>query len=247
MTSAVAGATADRLGLGARFAYGLLGLPLAMAALPLYVHLPKFYGDHLGVSLTALGFVLLALRLADGFIDPLLGAWSDRAPSRKRLIGFAMPVLVAGIAVLFLPAGRSEAALLAWMGVALALVYTAFSLATINHNAWGAELSQDPVGRTRITAMREGLALVGVVVASLAPGWLGGAGGESAGAIGRMSQKERFRWLTAPRSTIVQTSPAHAGRCDDPAALLEHLLATMVRAAKPEARATPQKERGDTV
>jgi len=59
------------------------------------------------------------------------------------------------------------------------------------------------------------------------------AGGEAAGAIGRMSQKERFRWLTAPRSTIVQTSPAHAGRCDDPAGLLEHLLATMVRPATP--------------
>lgn len=59
------------------------------------------------------------------------------------------------------------------------------------------------------------------------------AGGEAAGAIGRMPPKERFRWLTAPRSTIVQTSPAHAGRCDDPGALLEHLLATMVRPAKP--------------
>jgi hypothetical protein len=58
------------------------------------------------------------------------------------------------------------------------------------------------------------------------------AGGESAGAIGRMSQRERFRWLTAPRSTIVQTSPAHTGRCADPADLLEHLLATMVRPAK---------------
>ena len=54
----------------------------------------------------------------------------------------------------------------------------------------------------------------------------------NAGAIGLMSPKERFRWLVAPRSTAVQTSPAHAGRCDDPAALLEHLLDTMVRAPK---------------
>jgi hypothetical protein len=59
------------------------------------------------------------------------------------------------------------------------------------------------------------------------------AGGEAAGAIGRLTPKERFRWLTAPRSTIVQTSPAHAGRSDDPAALIEHLLATMVRPARP--------------
>ena len=54
-------------------------------------------------------------------------------------------------------------------------------------------------------------------------------GGEGAGPIGRMSAKERFRWLVAPRSTIIQASAAHTGRCDDPAGLMEHLLATMVR------------------
>ncbi len=55
------------------------------------------------------------------------------------------------------------------------------------------------------------------------------AGGEAAGPIGRLSQRERFHWLVAPRSTIIQTSSAHSGRCDDPAAALEHLLNTMVR------------------
>ncbi len=54
-------------------------------------------------------------------------------------------------------------------------------------------------------------------------------GGPQAGAIGAMSAKERFRWLTAPRSTVIQFSAAHTGRCDDPAALLERLVATMVR------------------
>lgn len=162
-------------------AYGLLGMPLAMAALPLYVHLPKFYGDHLGVSLTALGIVLLVLRLVDGLIDPLLGAWSDRAASRKRLIALSIPVLALGMIALFAPPVQGQAALLGWLAGAMALVYLAFSLATINHNAWGAELSGDPVERTRITATRESLALVGVVVASVAPAMLGGAGGEAAG------------------------------------------------------------------
>jgi hypothetical protein len=58
------------------------------------------------------------------------------------------------------------------------------------------------------------------------------AGGESSGPIGRLSQKERFRWLVAPRSTVIQTSPAHTGCCDDPAKALEHLLETMVRRAR---------------
>lgn len=40
---------------------------------------------------------------------------------------------------------------------------------------------------------------------------------------------QRFRWLTAPRSTILQTSPAHTGLTDDPAAELDRLVRTQVR------------------
>jgi Na+/melibiose symporter-like transporter len=158
-------------------AYGLFGMPLAMAALPLYVHLPKFYGDHLGVNLALLGGVLLALRLADGVIDPLLGVLSDRGGARKRWLLVAAPLLALGMVALFSPPTRAEAPLIAWLAASLALVYGAFSLATINHQAWGAELSGDPVERTRITAVREGLALFGVVVASVLPSFLGGADG----------------------------------------------------------------------
>lgn len=55
------------------------------------------------------------------------------------------------------------------------------------------------------------------------------AGGEGAGDIGKMTARERFHWLVAPRSTIVQTSPVHTGQCADPDAALEHLMQTMVR------------------
>ena len=55
-------------------------------------------------------------------------------------------------------------------------------------------------------------------------------GGEEAGSIGQLPQRQRFHWLVAPRSTVIQTSPVHTGRCGDPAAALEHLLATMVDA-----------------
>jgi len=53
-------------------------------------------------------------------------------------------------------------------------------------------------------------------------------GGADAGPIGELSQAERFRWLSAPRSTIIQMSPAHAGLCADPANTLDHLMATRV-------------------
>ncbi|CAN5190410.1 DUF3037 domain-containing protein [soil metagenome] len=55
------------------------------------------------------------------------------------------------------------------------------------------------------------------------------AGGEAAGPIGKLSVRERFHWLVAPRSTSVQTSPVHTGRCTDLDGALEHLLKRMVR------------------
>jgi hypothetical protein len=59
------------------------------------------------------------------------------------------------------------------------------------------------------------------------------AGGEGAGDIGKMTARERFHWLVAPRSTIVQTSPVHTGRCADPGAALEHLMQAMVKRQEP--------------
>jgi hypothetical protein len=56
-------------------------------------------------------------------------------------------------------------------------------------------------------------------------------GGDGAGTIGQLPQRQRFHWLVAPRSTVIQTSPVHTGRCHDPAAALERLVATMVDSA----------------
>jgi hypothetical protein len=56
-------------------------------------------------------------------------------------------------------------------------------------------------------------------------------GGSAAGPIGGLSVRERFHWLVAPRSTIVQTSPVHTGRCTDLDAALEHLVGRMVNRA----------------
>jgi Protein of unknown function (DUF3037) len=54
-------------------------------------------------------------------------------------------------------------------------------------------------------------------------------GGDNAGPIGRLAQRERFHWLVAPRSTIIQLSPVHTGRCSDPTRVLEQLIEKLVR------------------
>ena len=55
------------------------------------------------------------------------------------------------------------------------------------------------------------------------------AGTPDAGPIGRLSLRERFRWLVAPRSTMIQVSPVHAGLCDHPEQAIDKLFAQAVR------------------
>ena len=54
-------------------------------------------------------------------------------------------------------------------------------------------------------------------------------GGPEAGPIGELPARGRFRWLVAPRSTMIQPSAVHTGRTADPAACLEHLMDRLVR------------------
>lgn len=63
-------------------------------------------------------------------------------------------------------------------------------------------------------------------------------GGDQAGPIGRLTPSERFHWLVAPRSTIIQTSPVHTGRCKNLDAVIERLLDTMVRPSRADSPAT---------
>lgn len=54
-------------------------------------------------------------------------------------------------------------------------------------------------------------------------------GGPGTGPIGQLPHRARFHWLTATRSSIIQTSPVHMGKCADIAAAMQHLLERMVR------------------
>jgi len=149
-------------------AYGLLGLPLAFAALPLYVHVPRYYAASAGLDLAVLGGVLLAARLLDAGIDPWLGWLADRLP-RRRLLALALLPFGLGFAALLNPPAEQVAG---WLLGSLALTYLGFSAATIAYQAWGADLGGNSALRTRLTASREGFGLLGVVLAAALPALL---------------------------------------------------------------------------
>ncbi len=172
------GAGAWRRGLS----YGLLGLPLAFVALPLYVILPNHYAREFGAPLALLGLVLLAARLVDAVLDPLIGRWCDRlfARSIAAVLGASAAsavVLALGLwGLLFPPTGVREAGttvLLAWAGLLMAITYTAYSVVAVAHQSWGARLGGNEAQRSRVVAWREGLSLLGVLIAAVLPATLG--------------------------------------------------------------------------
>lgn len=161
-------------------AYGLLGLPLAFVALPLYVVLPHYYATELALPLASVGALLMLVRLLDAAAEPLLGRLSDRlyqGPLRAVLwvAGGSALGQVLGLSGLFFPAVQGPQALAAWMVAGLLVTCLAHSQLVIAHQAWGVRLGGDALQRSRVVAWREGPGLIGVVTASaLSVAW--GAG-----------------------------------------------------------------------
>jgi glycoside/pentoside/hexuronide:cation symporter, GPH family len=157
--------------------YGLLGLPLAFVALPLYVILPNHYSREFGMPLATLGMVLLLARLFDAFIDPLLGKLCDKlfarsAKSILTLSAVAAILLAIGFTLLFFPpvfVRLQQSSLIIWVSVTLLITYAAYSALSIAHQSWGAMLGGTEPQRSQLVAWREGLGLAGVILASIIP------------------------------------------------------------------------------
>lgn len=159
-------------------AYGALALPLAFVSLPLYVTLPHHYATEAGAPLAALGMVLLATRGLDAVVDPALGRWADRLFQRGlrpawQAAAVGALALALAFAALWHPPQGPAAATLAWLGLTLLACTLAYSGVAILHQAWGTRWGGAPAWRAQVSAWREGATLLGVLLASALPTWLG--------------------------------------------------------------------------
>jgi len=208
--SLAAGASPRLAGLAA---YGALRMPLALLELPLFVLLPAFYSQQHGMELALIGAILFATRLLDAVADPLIGAAIDRSRppasgwTYRRWLWVSLPALCVGFWAIFSPP-VDGALLVAWLALASMLTYLAYSAASIAYQAWGAEIGSSERDRARVTGIREGFGLVGVVFAStlLAPDQapLLVIGFAALAAIAAMA----LRW--APPQGIAPNGPARA-------------------------------------
>jgi GPH family glycoside/pentoside/hexuronide:cation symporter len=186
-----------RPGRAALVAYALPAVPLAAIALPLYVIVPTFYADHLGIPLAAIGTVLLMIRLVDAASDPVIGWLSDRvspkAGRRRTVFLLSLPLTALSAFMVFWPPDKAGTGYLAFWGILLSIGYTATLLP---YTAWGAELSTDYRGRSIVSAFREGATLVGTLIAIVLPFAVG------------MDRIDGFHGLAAVASLVLVAVPA---------------------------------------
>ena len=151
------------------FAYSFLALPLAFAGLPLYIHIPDFYTREMGLGIATAGFILMGLRLVDAVQDPLIGYISDKSTKlQKIIIGIGIFALLAGMAALLMGA-PSFIPVAYWFAGSVGLTALGLSMVNINLVMLGSLWSENEAMRGRASGMREGLSLVGMLLASVLP------------------------------------------------------------------------------
>ncbi|GMV62742.1 MAG: hypothetical protein AMXMBFR74_19100 [Parvibaculum sp.] len=146
------------------FSFAVPAVPISAMGLPLVVHLPPFYASTFGIGLTTVGAIFMLARFWDVFTDPVLGILSDKFETRwgrrRHWIVLSVPIMMLSVVMIFMPAGGvTPNYLIFWLFV----LYAGWTLLTISHMSWGAELTPDYNERSRVQGAREVALILGMV------------------------------------------------------------------------------------
>jgi Na+/melibiose symporter-like transporter len=171
--SDAAGSGQTQLSRWTLFAFSFPAVPISAMGLPLVVHLPPFYAGTLGLGLTTVGAIFMLARFWDVFTDPVLGIVSDRYETRwgrrRHWIVISVPVMLIAVVMVFMPQGPVTGSyLIFWLFV----LYVGWTLLTISHMSWGAELTPDYHERSRVQGARELLLILGMVFVLALPAFI---------------------------------------------------------------------------
>ncbi len=151
-------------------AFALISIPLAMGGLPLGLYLIPYYTSELGISLTAIGIIMMLIRITDVITDPLIGTLSDATPDRFGRRGFwimiGLPLMGLSTVAVFNPPDQVSHL---YLFTTVALLYLGWTLISIPLSAWAAELSPDYHERSRITGARSLAGSTGLLIVMSLP------------------------------------------------------------------------------
>ena len=173
----------ERLTTATLLAYAAPAAPISAMGLPIAVYLPPFYAGEVGLGLSLVGSIFMLARFWDVITDPLLGILSDhywtRWGRRRHWIVVGTPIIMVAAYKVFIPETPvSGSYLLGWMLV----LYVGYTLLTISHLSWGAELSPDYNQRSRVQGWREIFLIVGMITVLALPAVIERSGSATAGA-----------------------------------------------------------------
>ncbi len=157
-----------------KLAYAMPAFALAVVGIPVYVYIPKFYTDIVGVDIAVVGYLLFGVRIFDAVTDPIIGWWSDRSNNamgrRRPYILFGSFLLALAMFFLFAPPQSATPLIQTlWFSVWIYLLFLFWTITAVPYESLGPELTRDYNDRTSLFALRDGLLIAGTLVAATAP------------------------------------------------------------------------------
>jgi len=156
-----------------KLSYALPAFSLAVIGIPVYVYMPKFYTDVIGLNIAYVGGVLLAARIFDAVTDPAIGLLSDRTMSRfgRRRPWIAIGSIFTAVAVLFLfnPPEAISINLNFWFAAGVFMLFLFWTIVVVPYESLGPELTFDYNDRNSLFSFRDGFLIAGTLAAAASP------------------------------------------------------------------------------
>lgn len=194
----------SRVSMLKKTAYAAPAFALAVVGIPVYVYIPKYYTDVVGIHIGVLGFLILAVRLFDAVTDPVIGVISDRTETR---FGRRRPYMAAGsivlalaIVLLFNPPDAGPGFETAWFGLCIFFLFFLWTIVTVPYESLGPEISFDYNERTVLFGMRDGALIAGTLVAASSPLIVSALLSMPEGA---EAERAKFFWISVVYSPLV--------------------------------------------
>ena len=191
-----------------KIAYSVPAFSLAVVGIPVYVYIPKFYTDVVGVNIILIGHILLTVRIFDALTDPILGYLSDRTRTRmgrrRPYIGWGSLFVALAMYFLFNPPHTSPFYETIWFTVTIYALFLSWTAVTVPYESLGPEITFNYNERTTIFGLRDGLLIAGTLAAASSPlavQWLFNLADDPAG------ERLKFFW------TSVIYAPLLIGSC----------------------------------
>jgi GPH family glycoside/pentoside/hexuronide:cation symporter len=186
----------DRVPTEKKLAYAAPAFALAIVGIPVYVYIPKFYTDVVGVNIAMLGYLILTVRLFDAVTDPAIGFLSDRTQTRfgRRRPYIAVGAIFLSLSMYFLfnPPQASPYFETIWFGVTIFCLFLFWTMIVVPYESLGPEITFDYDERTTLLGMRDGALIAGTLAAASSPAAVAWAFGLSPTDEG---ERAKFFWI----------------------------------------------------